>query len=167
MALTFPPLWGLRLGVLCLVLGCAACSSKGPQYPEDHARYVRLDQAVEAFRSAYTRKDLSAIQGLMVPGDALAAVESEIKKDFQQFDEISLDFSISRVVINGDDMDVFIHWQGQWKHSPNEAGIRDRGHGMLRWTGVHSILLAGTGGDLPFGMAVRHVVPPARSAPTS
>ena len=72
-----------------------------------------------------------------------------------------------RRVINGEDMDVFIHWQGQWKHSPNEAGIRDRGHGMLRWTGVQSILLTGTEGDLPFGMAVRHVVPPARSAPTS
>jgi hypothetical protein len=166
MPYALPPLWGLRVGVLCLLLGCAACSSKGPQYPEDHARYVRLDQAVEAFRTAYTRKDLSAIQGLMVQGDALGAVESEIKKDFEQFEEISLDFSISRVVINGDDMDVFIHWQGQWKRSPNEAGIRDRGHGMLRWTGMQSILLTATGGDLPFGMAGRHVAPPS-AAPIS
>ena len=166
MAYVLPPLWGLRLGVLCILFGCVACSSKGPQYPEDHARYVRLDQAVEAFRNAYTRKDLSMIQSLMVQSDALAGVETEIKMDFQQFGEISLDFTISRVVINGDDMDVFIHWQGQWKPSANEAGIRDRGHGMLRWTGIHSILLTGTGGDLPFGMAGRHVAPP-RSAPAS
>jgi hypothetical protein len=159
-------MWGIPLWVLCILLGSAACSSKGPQYPEDHARYVRLDQAVEAFRNAYSRKDLSMIQSLMVRNDALAGVESEIKKDFEQFGEISLDFSISRVVINGDDMDVFIHWQGQWKQSPNEPGIRDRGHGMLRWTGVQSILLNGAEGDLPFGMAGRHVVPP-RSAPIS
>jgi hypothetical protein len=159
-------MWGLPLWVLCILLGSAACSSKGPQYPEDHARYVRLDQAVEAFRNAYSRKDLSMIRSLMARNDALAGVESEIKKDFEQFGEISLDFSISRVVINGDDMDVFIHWQGQWRQSPNEPGIRDRGHGMLRWTGVQSILLNGAEGDLPFGMAGRHVVPP-RSAPIS
>ena len=166
MSYVHPPMWGLRVGVLCLLLGSVACSSKGPQYPEDHARYVRLDQAVEAFRTAYTRKDLSTIQRLMARSDALMGVESEIKKDFEQFGEISLDFSISRVVINGDDMDVFIHWQGQWKQSPNEAGIRDRGHGVLRWTGIESILLTSAGGDLPFGMAGRHVVPP-RSAPAS
>jgi hypothetical protein len=84
---------------------------------------------------------------------------SDVSQDFQQYGDISLDFSIERVLIEGDQMDVFFHWQGQWKKTATDTGVRDRGHGMLRWTGPQSPLLSGVGGDLPFGMAVRHTVP--------
>jgi hypothetical protein len=153
----------LRVAVaLCALTGAvlsAACGSKGPQYPEEHARYVRLDQAVEALRNAYIRKDLSSMEALMLPSNSLDRMVSEVTKDFQQFEDISLDFSIERVLIEGDQIDVFFHWQGQWKHSSADASVRDRGHGMLRWIGVQSPLLSDVGGDLPFGMAVRHTVP--------
>jgi predicted small lipoprotein YifL len=153
----------LRMAVvLCLltvVLSGVGCGSKGPQYPEEHARYVRLDKAVEALRNAYVRRDLSAMEALMLPSDSLDRMVSEASKDFQQFEDISLDFSIERVLIEGDQIDVFLHWQGQWKQSAAETGVRDRGHGLLRWTGAQSPLLSDIGGDLPFGMAVRHIVP--------
>jgi hypothetical protein len=148
--------------VLCVLTGVLpsiGCGSKGPQYPEEHARYVRLDRAVEALRDAYVRQDLSAMEALMLPSDSLDRMVSEASKDFQQYRDISLDFSIERVLIEGDQIDVFFHWQGQWKQNSAETGVRDRGHGMLRWTGVQSPLLSDIGGDLPFGMAVRHTVP--------
>ena len=148
------------LSLLALAGGLAGCSSKGPQYPEDHARYRRIDEAVEALRKAYTRKDLSGIDTLMLPVDALERMQADIKRDFEEFKEISLDFSIDRIIIEGEMIDVFVHWQGQWKRAPNETGVRDRGHGMLRWVGMQSILLSGIDGDLPFGMAMRHTVPP-------
>jgi len=140
------------LGVAGSALGC---SSKGPLYGEDHARYQRIDAAVEALRIAYVRKDLSGIEGLVLPLDQLERMEREIENDFRTFEEISLDFSIERILIEGDGIDVFVHWQGQWKRAAADAGFRERGHGVLRWVGVQSILLKGIGGDLPFGMAVR------------
>lgn len=120
---------------------------------------MRLDHAVESLRSAYIRKDLSAMEALMLPSDSLDRMVSDVSQDFQQYGDISLDFSIERVLIEGDQIDVFFHWQGQWKKSATDTGVRDRGHGMLRWTGSQSPLLSGVGGDLPFGMAVRHTVP--------
>jgi len=140
------------------------CSSKDLRYPLDHARFQRIDVAVEALRNAYVRKDLSGIQSLLLPSGLLDRVELEIGKDFQNFQEISLDFSIERIVIEGDTIDVFLHWQGQWKRTAADAGMRERGHGKLRWVGVQSILLNSVEGDLPFGMAARRAAPePQRS----
>ena len=150
------------LCVLAGVLPSIGCGSKGPQYPEEHARYVRLDQAVEGLRAAYVRKDLSAMEALMLPSDALDRMVSDASHDFKEYGDISLDFSIERVLIEGEQIDVFFHWQGQWKKSAADTGVRDRGHGLLRWTGEQSILLSGVGGDLPFGMAARHTVPQAQ-----
>lgn len=151
--------------LLCLASAAefsAGCGSKAPQYPEEHARYVRLDQSVESLRGAYVRKDLSAMEALMLPSESVDRLIMDIKKDFEQYADISLDFSIERVIIEGDQIDVFLHWQGQWKKSASESGMRDRGHGLLRWSGTQSPLLNGVSGDLPFGMAVRHTVPRAQ-----
>ncbi len=145
-----------------LVLGC---SSKGPQYPEDHARYRRIDAAVEELRRAYVEKNQSALESIMLPVDALERLQLDIKRDFQEFQEIVLDFAIDRIVIEGENIEVYVHWQGHWKRDPGDPGLRDRGHGMLRWVGVQSILLSGIEGDLPFGMATRHTVP--QSQPSS
>ncbi|HJU04608.1 MAG TPA: hypothetical protein VJ692_05600 [Nitrospiraceae bacterium] len=149
---------------LCLAGPLWGCSSKGPQYPEDHARYRRIDAAVEELRNAYVKKNPSAVESLMLPVEALDRIQLEIKRDFQEFQEIALDFAIDRIVIEGENIDVYVHWQGQWKRDPADAGVRDRGHGMLRWVGVQSILLNGVDGDLPFGMATRHTVPAAQPA---
>lgn len=137
----------------CVSLGCA--TKKEPRYPEDHNRFVRIDAAVERLRTAYVEKNLSDIEQLMVPLDRLETLGQDIRDDFQTFEEISLDLSIDRITVDGDTIEVFVHWQGRWKRTPTEAEIRDRGHGMLRWIGVQSILLQHVQGDLPFGMANR------------
>src|SRR5688500_19857192 len=93
------------LCVLAGVLPSIGCGSKGPQYPEEHARYVRLDQAVEGLRAAYVRKDLSAMEALMLPSDALDRMVSDASHDFQEYGDISLDFSIERVLIEGEQND--------------------------------------------------------------
>ncbi len=139
-----------------LVLGC---SSKDFRYPQDHARYQRVDAAVQELRRAYVAKDLSGIQAMMLPTLSLDRLERDISADFQSFQEILLDISIERIVIDGDSIDVYIHWQGQWKRTSGDAELRERGHGVLRWVGVKSIMLTGTEGDLPFGMITRQPAP--------
>lgn len=101
----------------------------------------------------------------MLPSESIDRLIADVRKDFEQYTDISLDFSIERVIIEGDQIDVFLHWQGQWKKTSAESGVRDRGHGLLRWSGSQSPLLYAVGGDLPFGMSVRHTVP--RSQPSS
>jgi hypothetical protein len=149
-----------RLFVLSLplIVFLFACSSKGPQYPEDHERFRRIDTAVESLRKAYVNRDASALESLMLPLDALERMQRDARRDFDSFQEIALDWTIERIVIDGDNIDVFVHWQGQWKREPGDPGVRQRGHGRLQWVGVQSILLKGVEGDLPFGMAARQAV---------
>lgn len=149
-------LWMLALLVVVQGLGC---SGKEPRYPEDHARFQKIDLAVETLRNAYVRKDLSAIQSLLLPSGRLDRVELDIGKDFEAFEQITLDFSIERIVVEGETVDVYVHWYGFWKRNEADAGTRERGHGMLRWMGVHSILLHSVEGDVPFGMSSRKAEP--------
>jgi hypothetical protein len=143
----------------------AACSSKTVQYPEDHERFRRIDQAVESLREAYQKKDESALRGVMLPTDQLEQLQREAEKDFDAFHSIVLEFKTERIMIEGDDVDVYVHWQGVWKKDPDDAGIRQRGHARLQWVGTHSILLRGVQGDLPFGMKTRESVSGAPAAP--
>ncbi len=147
----------LRLAgsVWLVLLVFAACSSKTVQYPEDHERFRRIDQAVEALRVAYQDKQRSALEALMLPVEQLEQLQREAEADFEAFHSISLEFKIERILIEGDDVDVYVHWQGIWRKDPDDAGIRQRGHARLQWVGTHSILLRGVQGDLPFGMKTR------------
>ena len=94
----------------------------------------------------------------MLPSEGLDRMISDVAKDFEQYADITLDFSIERVLIEGDQIDVFLHWQGQWKRNTAEFGVRDRGHGCSDRPGRTSPV-KWSGGSLPFGMAVRHTVP--------
>jgi hypothetical protein len=141
--------------VSLLAVLLAACSSKTLQYPEDHERFRRIDQAVESLREAYQQKDRSRFESLMLPLDQLDELRRESEADFDLFHSIVLDFKTERIMIEGDDIDVYVHWQGIWKTNPEDAGLRQRGHARLQWIGTHSILLRGVQGDLPFGMKTR------------
>jgi hypothetical protein len=146
--------WVVLVAAMGLML--PACSSKEPRYPADHARFLKIDEAVETLRAAYVKRDLATMQTIMLPLDQLERLQKDIEKDFETYQDISLDFAIDRIIIEGDTIDAFIHWQGQWKRTPTDPPIRERGHGMLRWVGMQSILLSRVDGDLPFGMALRH-----------
>ncbi len=138
--------------VLVLVVGC---SGKTLQYKDDHARILRIDQAVESLRKSYVERDRSALESLLLPSGGLDQLQRDIHSDFDTFREIQLEFSVERILIEGDNIDVFVHWQGQWKRDPGEVGTRQRGHGRLAWVGTQSILLREAQGDLPFGMGTR------------
>ena len=133
------------------------CSGKAIQYPEDHERYLRIDQAVESLRQAYVKKNPSDLASLMMPIDQLERLREEAQGDFETFSAITLDFAVERIMIEGDDIDVFVHWQGLWKKDADDPGLRQRGHTRLQWVGTQSILLRGVQGDAPFGMNTRQV----------
>jgi NAD(P)-dependent dehydrogenase (short-subunit alcohol dehydrogenase family) len=159
-----------RLPVLLLVVGLlgaalvAGCSSKEVRYPEDHARFAKIDKAVEELRSAYVRRDLSDIQSLMLPREALEKATNDIQQDFQTYEEITLDWTIDRIVIEGESIEVVVNWAGQWRKNPADTGTRERGQGILKLTGEKTVLLNGLEGDLPFGMALRRAGEPAPGA---
>lgn len=143
----------LLFGAIFLVgVGCGA---KKLSYPEDHERYVRIDQAVESLRQAYVKKDLSDLASLMMPTDQLDRLKQEAQGDFDTYSAITLDFAVERIMIEGDNIDVFVHWQGLWKKDADDPGLRQRGHTRLQWVGTQAILLRGIQGDAPFGMKAR------------
>lgn len=146
--------------VLCLLVGIltAGCASKGPKHPEEHARFERIVQAVEQLRLAYVEKDLASAGRLLLPLEELDRLEALLAQDFEAFADISLDWSIERINIRQDTITVFVHWQGLWRKTSGDIGVRDRGAGTLEWNGHQVILLSGVGGDLPFGMAVRQAL---------
>jgi len=137
-----------------VVLG-SGCGGKTIQYPEDHERYLRIDQAVESLRQSYVKKKASDLASLMMSNEPLDRLREEAQGDFAAFSDISLDFAIERILVSGDDIDVFVHWQGVWKKNADDPGFRQRGHTRLQWAGAQSILLRGLQGDSPFGMSVR------------
>jgi hypothetical protein len=143
----------LLVGAISLV--GAGCGGKKISYPEDHERYVRIDRAVESLRQAYVKKDLSDLASLMMPVDQLDRLKEEAQGDFVTYSAIMLDFATERIMIEGDNIDVFVHWQGLWKKDTEDPGLRQRGHTRLQWVGTQTILLRGIQGDAPFGMKAR------------
>lgn len=136
----------------------AGCSSKTIQYPEDHERYLRIDKAVESLRQAYVEKDASKLAALMVPVDATERLQQEAENDFETFHDIAMDFRVERIMIDNDDINVYVHWSGLWKKDPEDPGMRHRGHSRLQWVGTTSILLVGMQGDVPFGAKGRQAL---------
>jgi len=143
----------LLLGSISLI--GIGCGGKKIQYPEDHERYLRIDRAVESLRQAYQKKDSSDLASLMMPIDQLNRLQEEAQGDFETFSAITLDFAVERIMIEGDVIDVFVHWQGLWKKDADDPGLRQRGHTRLQWVGTQSILLREVQGDSPFGMKAR------------
>jgi len=149
----------LLLGVIVVLPAVGSgCSGKTIQYPEDHERYRRIDQAVESLRYSYERKNASKMADLMVPTEQIDRLQRDVENDFESFYSIELGFTIERIMIDGDDVDVFVHWQGLWRKNADDPGLRQRGHTRLQWVGTLSILLRGIQGDSPFGMKVRQTI---------
>lgn len=155
-------------GITLCALAADGCSSKTLQYPADHERMQRIDRAVESLRDAYQKKNSSAFRDVLLPLDELEPLQRHVEADFDAFHTISLEFNVERVMIEGDNIDVYVHWQGLWKKHADDTGVRQRGHARLEWVGTKSILLRGVQGDLPFGMKTKQALseaPPSRPAP--
>ncbi|WP_455377237.1 hypothetical protein [Petrachloros mirabilis] len=148
----------LLRAAICLVLSSMGCGGKTIQYPEDHERYLKIDAAVEALRQAYVTKDISAMKELMAPIGSLESVQREAERDFESFHGIALEFRIERIMIEGENVDVYVHWQGVWKNAPDDPGFHQRGHSRLQWAGTATVLLQGVQGDLPFGAKGRQAM---------
>ena len=141
------------LGMVCQTE--TGCSKKTPKYPEDHARFQRVVQAIKTLETAYVNKDTPAIHELLLPLEQLEILEAEARQDFAEFSTIQLDLNINRIIVEGDRISAFISWQGTWQRSTQEPGDQAIGQGVLLWSGNQVILLRGVEGDLPFGMAAR------------
>lgn len=160
--LSAPALAACLLGAAVLASALVSgCSSKEIRYPEDHARFKNIDRVVEELRTGYTRRDLSDIRNLMLPREVLEKAATDMQQDFQSYEEISLDWTIDRIVIEGETIDVVVNWAGIWRKTPADAGLRERGQGILKLTGDKTVMLNGLEGDLPFGMALRRPRDPA------
>ena len=151
--------------LLLLTFLVTGCPSKTIQYPAEHERLLRLDQALESLRSAYERKDRAGFRSMMSPLDQTEELQRQAEMDFEAFHTITLEFKIERVMLAKDDLDVLVNWQGTWKKDANDTGTRQRGHARLQWVGMASILLRGAQGDLPFGMQTKQMLSEQSSPP--
>jgi len=140
--------------VLVSIAG-TSCSKKEAKYPEDHARFQRVVQAIKTLETAYVNKDASAFHELLLPLEKLDLLEAQVRQDFAAFSTIHLDLSVDRIVIDGDRISAFVSWQGDWQRTTQEASAQASGHGILVWSGNQVILRRGTEGDLPFGITHR------------
>ena len=154
--------WGGILSLLFLLPGCDGFhrffgdKPKSFQFPEDHARFERIVNAIETLRQAYEEKNFGELRELMLPLDVLQRLQVEIEKDFSAYAKINLEFTIERMAIKGGRAIVNVRWEGEWKKQTEElVGLAGQGHGVLIWSGKQVILLADVDGDLPFGMATR------------
>ena len=159
------PIVGFVACLLGAVLLVSGCSSKEIRYPEDHARFGKIDQVVEELRGAYARRDLSDVQSLFLPREVLEKAANDIRQDFQTYQEIILDWTIDRIVIEEEKIEVVVNWAGQWRKSLADPGIRERGQGILELTGEKTVLFNGLEGDLPFGMSLRRLNEPPPAPP--
>jgi hypothetical protein len=145
-------------GLLGLVgLGAVACSKPSAINPVDAERVRKIDATVEQIRKAYTGKDPGVFQGLFMPLESLRKMEADIRRDFALYDQISLDFTIDRVMVEGPDVAVYFHWQGQWQARNEEQPLRERGHAVFRMVGHQNLTLSAVDGDAPFGMSARRI----------
>ena len=143
---------------LSLAFFLPGCGDKPPRYPQDHARFERIVEAVEALRLSYEEQDTAALQELMLPLEVLLRLQAEIQKDFLTYSEISLSMTIERMAIKGGRATVNFRWEGVWQETLQGSILNGRGHGILVWSGRQVILLADVEGDLPFGMASRQAI---------
>jgi hypothetical protein len=145
-------------GILVLIgLGLLACSKPNHINPADAARVRKIDATVEQIRQAYASKDAAGFRGLLLPLESLRLLEAEVARDFAAYDQITLEFSIDRVMVDGGDVAVFLHWQGQWVVKREPQPLRERGHAVIRLVGQPNLTLSAVDGDVPFGMAARRV----------
>ncbi len=145
--------WALFLSLVVFMAGCQ--SKDDHKYPEDHARFERIVEAVDALRSAYEKQNLDAIRKLMLPLKGFQRLQREMQQDFATSSSISLTMTIERIYVQEAWVTVNVRWEGEWQRSPEETLVTGHGHGILVWSGTQVILLAGVEGDLPFGMASR------------
>jgi hypothetical protein len=145
----------LTIIVILVSIAGSGCSKKAPKYPEDHARFQRVVQAIKSLETAYVNQDASAFHELLLPLENLNRLENHVRQDFSAFSAIHLDLAIDRIIIDGDRISAYVSWQGDWQRTPEEAFTQARGHGALLWSGKQVILLRGTEGDLPFGITQR------------
>jgi hypothetical protein len=150
--------WSFAGWIVLLVVVVGACSSKTIKYPADHARIQRIDRAVDALRNAYQTKDRSSFKSLLLQEEPLDVLQRNAEDDFDAFHSISLDFKIERIMIEGENIDVYVRWQGLWKKTADETGTRQRGHARFQWSGTGTILLRAAQGDLPFGMKAKQAL---------
>jgi len=151
-------LFGCSILILLCLFGLS-CSKKTPRYPEDHARFQRIVEAIKTLETAYVKQNLPVIHELLLPLDPLTRWEAAIQQDFATFSEITLDLNINRIVIDESQISAFISWQGTWKRTSDSPPIASRGHGTLLWSGTQVILLRGIDGDLPFGISTQPNLP--------
>ncbi len=146
-----------RIIIALIAVVGAACSKPNVINPADASRVRKIDATVEQIRKAYTAKDLAPFQALFMPIESLRRMEAEIQRDYTVFDRIALDVSIDRVMVDGADIAVYFHWQGQWQMRDQDQPQRERGHAILRLVGHENLSLTAMDGDVPFGMAGRRI----------
>jgi hypothetical protein len=131
-------------GCLVLVLGCEHAAIKPT---EDSKRLQLIDAYIENLRVAFEGRNLQAFSSAY-----LADRSDDLKTVSAFMDSASsphLDILIDRIVLQGDAVQVSLHWELRWT-SERTGLVKQRGNALFELAGKGDLRLQAIEGDNPF-----------------
>lgn len=130
--------------VLCL-FGCAEPTIKPS---DDLKRIQEIDRFIITLEEFVRGREVSSIKGSFAPEagrtlDGLDRAYKSIKKP-------GLDLVIDRIMIDGEEVRVAVHWEFRWTNSSNGNTAIVRGNATLELEGSDPLRIRSIKGDDPF-----------------
>lgn len=141
---------------LVLLAALSACAKKQIVKPsEDSIKAKNAIKDVGEMRDAYEARDIKGVLSHVSQDYAkgYAELDTSLRKDFDAYDNISIDLRTDRVEIDGDKVKVVSHWFGKWRDKlGKDHQARGNADFVFRDTGA-SFQLVDVVGDSPFGIS--------------
>ena len=139
-----------------LLAALSACAKKQVVKPSEesiNAKHAVKD--VGEMQAAYEAKDIKGVLSHVSQDYArgYAELDTSLRKDFDAYDNISIDLRTDRVEIEGDKVKVVSHWFGKWRDKlGKDHQARGNADFVFRETGA-SFQLVDVVGDSPMGIS--------------
>ena len=126
------------------VLGCEHAPVKPT---EDSKRLRQIDIFIESLRQAYENRNLQSFSTMYPQGrpEDLQTISSLL----DSIDRPRLNFTIDRIVLQGDAVQVSLHWELNWQ-SQSAGPVKQRGNALFQLTGKSELRFQAIEGDNPF-----------------
>jgi len=146
-----------RLGILfsLVVLLAAGCGGNKDVKPsEDSIKASGAVKTLNAMQASYDARDMAGVLKLVSQDykGGYSELETSLRKDIEEFPQVSLNTTIERVELEGDQVKVVFHWFGKWS-GKNGQGHEARGNSIFVFKATGSTMsLDSVIGDSPFGV---------------
>ncbi len=144
--------------LIALLLLAASCEHPRVKPTEDSRRLDQIEAYLESLKQSFQDRNLASFSDLYVkdrPDDL-----GVIGRSLESIRTLQLDFAIDRIVLDGEQVQVFLHWELRWQ-APNGGPAMQRGNTLFHLSGRSELVLWSIEGDNPF------ITPSLKKAPRS